>query len=282
METTIAQELAKLSLPEVSIKAALESYSHIELTEDETDAAILQAKVKKELAIQDKERQKIIEQNRQNLLLISKGFSYDQMLSFIHYRANVLFDNKVFSKPFVIDEDNRFLIELLCMYFSRDVKFEQMGKYSLDKGLCLVGVPGVGKSWIMKLFNKNPRQCFYIRDCKDISLQYQDAGVEVIEDYSLPFKAALNDKDVFLQPQIGVCFSDIGTEEIKNNYGNKTNVIGDILFNRYKNGIIGDLTHAETNLSVDQIEQFYGSRIRSRFSEMFNWIVMGGKDRRRQ
>jgi hypothetical protein len=85
----------------------------------------------------------------------------------------------------------------------------------------------------------------------------------------------------FLQPQIGVCFSDIGTEDIKNNFGNKTNVMADIIFNRYKNNVVGDLTHAETNLSANQIEEFYGQRIRSRFSEMFNWIVITGEDRRK-
>lgn len=265
----------------MSVKMLLENYSHIELTEDETDIAILQAKVKKDAILIEEENKKRIEDNRKNLLLISTGFSYDQMVGFINYRTEVLFDSGVFNRKFVIDESNRFVIELLCMYFSRDERFESMGNFSLNKGLCFAGVPGVGKSWLMKLFNKNPRQCFYIRDCKQISLDYQQGGAEIIDEYSNVIKAAVNDKDVFYQPKIGVCFSDIGTEDVKNNYGNKTNVIGDILFNRYKNMITGDLTHAETNLTVDQIEAFYGSRIRSRFSEMFNWIVITGNDRRR-
>ena len=277
-------EIAKLSLPEMSLKAALENYSHIELTEDEFDNAILQAKVKKDLVIQEDERQKIIEQNRKNLLLTTSNFTYPQMMDYVKYRANVLHENKVFYKPFEIDDSNRQIVELLCMYFSRDQKFESFGNYSLNKGICLVGVPGVGKSWLMKLFNKNPRQCFYIRDCKDISLAYQDKeiGAQVIEDYSFPIKAAVNDKDVFYQTNIGVCFSDVGTEDLKSNFGNKANVIADILFNRYKNGVVGDLTHAETNLTSDQIEQFYGQRIRSRFAEMFNWIKIAGSDRRKR
>lgn len=63
--------------------------------------------------------------------------------------------------------------------------------------------------------------------------------------------------------------------------GNKSNVMADIIFGRYKNGLVGDMTHGETNLSVVQIEEFYGPRIRSRFSEIFNWIVLTGKDRRK-
>lgn len=265
----------------MSVQELLESYSHIELTQEETDTAILQAKVKKDAALKEIEKLEIMERNRHNLKLVSKDFTFDQMMGFVNYRAGVLFDNKVFNKKFTIDESNQWIIELLCLYFSRDKKFEQLGDYSLDKGICLVGVPGVGKSWLMKLFMKNPRQCFYVRDCKQISLSYQEVGAAVIEDFSVPIKAAVNDNSVFLQPVVGVCFSDIGTEDIKNNFGNKTNVMADILFNRYKNNVIGDLTHAETNLSADQIEEFYGPRIRSRFAEMFNWIVVTGVDRRK-
>lgn len=259
----------------------MENYSHIELTEDEIDYAILQAKVRKDAELQETERLNKIEENRKNLKMVSKDFSFEQMKLFIKHRATVLFENKVFTKPFVFDSSNAEIIELLCLYFSRDKKFEEIG-YSLEKGICLVGVPGVGKSWLMKLFMKNPRQCFYVRDCKQISLSYQDIGASVIDDYSEPIKPAVNDSSVFLQPKVGVCFSDIGTEDSKNNYGNKVNVMADIIFNRYKNNVIGDLTHAETNLTADQIGDFYGARIRSRFAEMFNWIEIIGDDRRKK
>lgn len=256
-------------------------YSHIELTEVELDEAIIDAKMKKEKRLELEKVQEVEQQNRKNMQLYTSEFNYEQMKGLAFYRAGMLFENKVFTQKFELDENNKAVFDLLCMYFSRDPRFEQMGNYSLSKGICLVGVPGVGKSWLMKIFNKNPRQCFYIRDCKEISLQYQKDGMVVIEEYSKPIKAAYEDKDNFLKPHIGVCFSDLGTEDIKNNYGNKSNVVADILFERYKNNIIGDLTHGETNLTADQIEEFYGIRIRSRFSEMFNWIVLTGSDRRK-
>lgn len=261
-------------------KEILEDYKEIDLTEDELDEAILDAKIKKERRIEAERIREREQENRRNFNLYTSDFSYEQMKGLALHRAGILYENKVFNRPFVLDSYNTPVFDLMCMYFSRDKRFEQMG-YSLHKGICLAGIPGAGKSWLMKIFNKNPRQCFYIRDCKEISLRYQKDGMEIIEEFSHPIKAAVNDKDNYFKPQIGVCFSDLGTEDLKNSYGNKSNVIADILFERYKNNVIGDLTHGETNLTVPQIEDFYGARIRSRFSEMFNWIVLDGKDRRK-
>ena len=68
METQISTVLAKLakqlSLPEISTKTALENYKHIELTEDEMDVAVLEAKIRKESILQSIENQKRIEENR--------------------------------------------------------------------------------------------------------------------------------------------------------------------------------------------------------------------------
>jgi hypothetical protein len=67
-----------------------------------------------------------MEKNRQTLKLVSKDFSYEQMLGFVNYRAGVLLESKVFNRPFVIDSSNKGIIELLCLYFSRDKRFEQL------------------------------------------------------------------------------------------------------------------------------------------------------------
>ena len=54
-----------------------------------------------------------------------------------------------------------------------------------------------------------------------------------------------------------------------------------ILLNRYDNNLPFKFTHITTNKSVDEIEQMYGTRVRSRMKEMFNMIVLDGKDRRK-
>jgi len=80
------------------VQDLLESYSHIELTQEEIDTAMLQAKVKKEAALKEIERLEIMEKNRQNLKLVSKDFTFDQMMGFVNYRAGVLLENKVFNR----------------------------------------------------------------------------------------------------------------------------------------------------------------------------------------
>ena len=266
----------------------LEDYKHIELTEDELDDAILTAKMQKERRIEHDKSLALQHENRKRLALFASEFSYDQMKAYFTYRKNLLFQNGVFHKPFVIHKDNQEVIEMLLLYFSRDKKAESMG-IDLNKGICLAGVPGCGKSWLMKIFSKNPRQSFYIRDCNDLARDYQTKGASVIDEYSLPIRAAVNDKDNFYKPLIGVCFSDLGVEKVKKSFGNESNVIAEIIFNRYKNAssspeyrsLVGDLTHIETNLTAEQIEEFYGSRIRSRLRETVNFIQLPGGDMRK-
>jgi DNA replication protein DnaC len=83
-----------------------------------------------------------------------------------------------------------------------------------------------------------------------------------------------------------ICFDDLGTEieaGLKNHYGNKKNVIGDIILNHY------DLNtskifrmHFTTNYNANQIEEFYGGRVRSRLREMCNLISLEGINDKRK
>jgi DNA replication protein DnaC len=57
--------------------------------------------------------------------------------------------------------------------------------------------------------------------------------------------------------------------------------MADIILNRYDNPKIPHhMTHLTTNLKPDEIEQAYGTRVRSRMREMFNVILLTGPDRR--
>lgn len=138
----------------------LEDYSHITLTEEELDEAILKAKIKKLKMYELEKIQEREQENRKRFNLYTDQFNYDQMRGLAMHRAMLLYDNNVFNKRFVIDDSNKDVFELLCLYFARDPRFEQFGPYSLDKGICIVGTPGVGKSWLMKIFSKNPGNLF--------------------------------------------------------------------------------------------------------------------------
>jgi DNA replication protein DnaC len=143
----------------------------------------------------------------------------------------------------------------------------------------LPGNCGVGKTWMMELFQRNQRQVYHLVNAKFIADNYEQNG-EDKPNYEDKVKNAYNDANVFFQPYAGLCIDDIGTEDIKNFYGNRKNVIGDLIEKRYAKGNTGVFLHATTNLTADQLSEFYGSRVGSRMREIFNFIELPGGDRR--
>lgn len=267
--------------PKRSATEALEAYKHIDLSEEETAEAILWRKQLKEKNLREQAMRERAEANRK--ALTSSRWSYDQTRGFMLYRAkNIL-------PGFTLDQSNNTVFDLLCYYFSEDRQFtglaEDMGisMPSLSKGICLAGMYGVGKTWLMRLFSKNQRQCYAVKSAKQIADTYEadgegDSGLSAFIQKS---KNAVNDMQVFYQPYMGLCVDDIGTEDIKNHFGNKKNVIGDLIEKRYSLDNTGTFLHATTNLNAEQIESFYGGRVRSRMREIFNFIELKGADRRK-
>lgn len=188
-------------------------------------------------------------------------------------------------KPFEIDRDNREIFELLVCYFLNDPAFEiYEGGFSLKKGIMLVGGTGTGKTEMMRMFAINPKSTFGVISARAVTDEYQAEGGEIVKKWWTAGFQPIIANDIFRHKVTGICFDDIGTESEGRFFGNQKNVIGDIILNRYdrKNEFRG-LTHLTTNCNGDQIEQIYGSRVRSRLREMFNIIVFPGKakDRRK-
>jgi DNA replication protein DnaC len=258
----------------------LELYNHIELTEDERDAAILEAKIRKERAIEHQLREERAAENRRKLT--GSRWTVDQAADFARYRANMLF-----GAGFLIDENNRAAFDLLCLYFAEDQNFfrlageMQIQNPGLNKGILLCGNPGTGKTRIMTVFARNQRQSFGMYSAQKIANDFAKDGESIIEDFSEVFKNPINDAEAFFQPLRGICLDDIGSEELKNHFGNKRNVIGDIIERRYSNGVFGPLLHATTNFSAGELEKFFGLRVLSRMREIFNLVVLSGPDRRK-
>ena len=193
---------------------------------------------------------------------------------------------------FVLDKDNSAVFDLLCYYFIGDennfiINADKLGvkNPSLKKGILMPGVYGCGKTMMMRLFNKNARQCFIIRRAKDIAEEYSYSKEKKISDeYVYLFDnaaAGLSSNDVFNQKYSGLCIDEVGGEEVKNNYGNKANVIGDLIEQRYSMGFTGVYLHGTTNLTAKQLESHYGGRVASRMREIFNFIQLPGGDRRK-
>lgn len=264
----------------LSVKTALEAYEHIELTGEEYMTAILQAKQKKERLLQYQEQQERAERNRR--ALTSDMWDYDVTRVFMLQRAQNIFEGK-----FNVDEKNRVVFDLLCRYFSDDREFlstaEAIGvsNPSLQKGILLAGTFGTGKTWIMKLFQRNKKACYLLKNAKQIAGEFQEDGVEAVTTYQNKIKNSVNDATLFYQPYCGLCIDDLGTEDIKNNFGNKANVIGDLIEMRYAKGNAGPFLHATTNMDAQGIKEFYGGRVVSRMREVFNIIELSGNDRRK-
>lgn len=258
----------------------LSHYDHIDLTDEEVAEAIIWRKQKKQEEIKNAER--VLREQENRKLLTQTQWSYEQTNAFMLYRANSLFEGK-----FKLDENNQPIFDLLCYYFSGDLNFcsmaEAMGvpNPSLDKGILLVGGFGVGKTWMMKLFMKNQRQVYHVHNSKRIADLYEKDGEESIHEFLGKVKNAVNDSAAFYHSYAGLCLDDIGTEDKKTNYGNKRNVIGDIIELRYEKGNTGIWLHGTTNLTAKQIEDYYGGRVRSRLRESCNFIPVVGGDRRK-
>lgn len=239
------------------------------------------------LKFQKLEEQKKKEARTEKIKEMMAPWSTDELRMHIRTRAKAL--------PFYfeLDEDNREVFNLLCLYFSGNPEFEKHGfkkegqiiqPYSLKKGICLHSRErGTGKTVFMELFSINRRGCFVVIPTAKISRFFEEDGDKIINRFSQPW-ACERAPGYFYQSPIGICFDDFGDEEVKNHYGNKENVMNRIVTAIYSDNPNHDafpFFHMTTNLIGDEIEQKYDKRVRSRMREMFNWIELPGKDRRK-
>lgn len=178
---------------------------------------------------------------------------------------------------------------ILFEYFSQSPDFEKRG-YNLKKGLLLMGGVGTGKTTAMKLFQGivwNQDHRFGIVNCRHIVRDFRRQGEEIVDKYGRRSFARRMGQDGSgyeqgIHPVIW-CIDDLGHGEvISKQYGNESNVIADILLDRYENfQRVGQITHATTNLDPDGFEKIYGARTRDRMREMMNLIVVEGESYRK-
>lgn len=184
---------------------------------------------------------------------------------------------------FVLDEYSEPVFNSLCLYFSRNSEFQSKGEgFSLYKGICLTGVPGCGKTEILRLFEKNKRQCFHTININDINEHCKENGLDSFKKFSANVPG-WGGKEFFYQDFVTWCIDDVGLEEPVNDFGNKAYVFSKIVQERYSNKHLMQYypMHITMMLTAQQIEEKYGTFIRSRAREMFNFIHYKGPDRRK-
>lgn len=181
-------------------------------------------------------------------------------LTFFEKRGKELFGEK-----FEIHGEDHNIIYKLIIYFLRHEPEAKRLEVDLDKGILLTGPIGCGKTSLMTLMRyvPMPKKNFIIRHCRDVSFEFIREGYEVINRYS---KMSFNGYHAKIY-----CFDDLGAEQSIKYYGNDCNVMAEILLSRYDLFHTSKMqTHITTNLSASDMENLYGSRIRSRLREMFN------------
>lgn len=243
--------------------------------------ALLWAKRKKEMELK---KQALIEKELANRKKSAMAWDFDIIRTFMFNRAK-----EIFKYDFAIDDDNSDCFDLLCEYFisNEDGFMKRAGRMqiqnpSIHKGLLLAGNFGTGKTDLMKLFAKNNRQVYFMRTSKRIAVEFANSEDKKIpQEYLEPYKNPINDAATMYQAISGLCIDEIGAEGLKNNYGNKSNVIGDLIEERYQCQYVGSFLHGTTNLSADELKEFYGERVISRMRQIFNFIELPGNDRRK-
>ena len=71
-------------------------------------------------------------------------------------------------------------------------------------------------------------------------------------------------------PSLNYCFDDLGIENTLNHFGEKINVMEEILTARYD--IKHIKTHFTSNINSAELKEKYGPRLASRMRQMFNTI----------
>lgn len=167
-------------------------------------------------------------------------------------------------------ERHKKLYRHLMYYFAND---DRCG-WALNKGLLLHGTTGVGKTMALKIFQNlivnempNNTKRFKMTTCQNVFEWFKASQHDGIQEYLRGHW----------------CFDDLGQEEpVYIHYGNKINVMEQVLFERdlqrqkeYTNTII------TTNLDPAQIDDRYGTRLLDRLSEMCTFVRLDGKSMRK-
>ncbi len=187
-------------------------------------------------------------------------YDFPLMLEYLQAKGNLLF-----GKEFRLFKKDEPLLFKLCNYIIADK--EKCRKFELDpaKGILLTGPVGCGKTSFLKLLRYLvPHQKEYqVIPCRNIAFAFHHLGYKTIEDYGNSGY---------------ICFDDLGVEPVGRFYGQDCNVLGEILLSRYELFLNHKVrTHATTNLNAGELEERYGTRVRSRMRQLFNLISFDDK-----
>mgnify|MGYP006281247315 CR=1 FL=1 len=209
--------------------------------------------------------------------LVDPTLSPKLFLSKIAYEAGTIMHPP--GGPFIIDDDNRQVVEQLFHYVAGHKDF----KGDLEKGLLLIGPYGSGKSLLAMLLMKSLAEFWYYeistlhpdnrKSPKTIFLPARDILAE--EEYYSP--AGDGSKTEAYKTRGILCVDDLGKEPtVVNDFGTKTKPWEDVAAFRYDTDL---LTFATSNLKISDMS--YSGHCKSRMHAMMNTIILKGENRRK-
>lgn len=182
---------------------------------------------------------------------------------------------------YLIDDFNEGEIETLNLWANRDPEFEKKyPKYSLYKAWILTGNVGTGKTDLIKMFQNylgrylksNYKFSLYV--AWKLAAEFTEKGYSVITEHEKGNRyydelCLIDNRNAY------------PVRETVTHYGNKLLIGEEIIMSRYNSlKDYGYLTHFSTNATTKQLLDIYGERAYSRLTEMCNFMLLTGPDRR--
>ena len=245
-------------------------FNEVQLTESQIDELVYQERMRIYFEVKANQKKNLAHNEK---LEAKRPFTASELSEFI------LKNNP----GFLLDKYSKPVFDQLCLYFSRDKKFEECGEnFSLYKGICLAGDPGRGKTKMMQVFQINKRQSFLVIDMSKVQESCME-DFQYYKNFTAQVPGWVGLKKYFYQEMVTWCIDDIGKEELLLSYGNKAFIFSKIIEHRSAQRHLLQYypMHITTMLTAEQIGAKYGDFVRSRMREQFNWINVEGEDRRK-
>lgn len=168
------------------------------------------------------------------------------------------------NRMLVLNNENKYIIGQVALWYANDARF----KGDLLKGLSIRGNVGTGKTvlvkaliHIMMVYERVNAKFIYSTDLTELYIQQR--GVEI---------------DMLKQRKY-LIIDDLGVENVETKvWGNSKEPFNDVFEYRHRNNLTTIIT---TNLTPQKIGDDYGIRIRDRFRESFNDLVLDGESLRK-
>lgn len=181
-------------------------------------------------------------------------------------------------RTFKSDGNAADVINDLVLYFIGS----PMSKLALNKGVCLWGNVGIGKTFLFYCLSKM---------VEVLEAQYKRAEINhTIRQFRTIHAAVMvmevaqkKSLDVLKKYEVGnILIDDLGTDKETKIWGNETDLLSEVITARYIHfQRTNQITHATTNLPPSKWLERYGTRLDSRFWDMFNVVGVSGVDKRK-